>query len=121
MSRRQPQTNAADPKQVAESERRAEQDRADLEWVMGDERGRRFLWTLLGQCGLYEISFTGNSETFFREGARNVGLKLQHRMIDASPKLYLQAQAEAIDAQARAKAEHEYERSERMKGEGYEH
>ncbi len=50
-----------------------------------------------------------------------MGLKLQHRMIDASPKMYLQAQAEAIDAQARAKAEHEYERSERMKGEGYEH
>lgn len=121
MSRRQPQTSAVDRRQIEESERAAEQARADMEWVMGDERGRRFLWSLLGDAGLYSLSYTGNSETFFREGARNLGLKLQSRMIEAAPKLYLQAQSEAIDAAARAKAEHEYERNERMKGEGYEH
>lgn len=52
----------------------SEQEIADLKWLMSDKRGRRVMWGLLEKTGLYRSSFTGNSETFFREGARNVGL-----------------------------------------------
>lgn len=52
----------------------SEQEVADFKWLMSDKRGRRIVWRLLEQTGLYRSSFTGNSETFFREGARNVGL-----------------------------------------------
>ncbi len=52
----------------------SEQEIADFKWLMSDKRGRRVVWRLLEKTGLYRSSFTGNSETFFREGARNVGL-----------------------------------------------
>lgn len=46
----------------------------DFKWLMSDKRGRRIVWGLLEKTGIYQTSFTGNSETFFREGARNIGL-----------------------------------------------
>lgn len=52
----------------------AEQDIKDLQWVMGDKRGRRFMWRLLERSGVFRISYTGNSETYFREGMRNIGI-----------------------------------------------
>ena len=53
----------------------AEQEAADFKWLMSDKRGRRIVWGLLDRTGLYKSSFTGNSETFFKEGQRNVGLQ----------------------------------------------
>lgn len=50
------------------------QEVEDLRWLMGHKQGRRFVWRLLDKAGVYRTSFTGNSETFFREGQRNVGL-----------------------------------------------
>jgi hypothetical protein len=50
------------------------QEADDFKWLMSDKRGRRIVWGLLEKTGLYRTSFTGNSETFFREGARNIGL-----------------------------------------------
>ena len=52
----------------------SEQEIADFKWLMSDKRGRRLVWGLLERTGVYRISFTGNSETFFREGERNIGL-----------------------------------------------
>lgn len=51
------------------------QDDADLRWIMGSRQGRRFVFRRLSSMGLYRSSYTGNSETFFREGMRNVGLQ----------------------------------------------
>jgi len=50
---------------------------ADLRAVMGTKQGRRFMHRLLAQAGIDQRSFTGNSETFFREGRRAVALELQ--------------------------------------------
>lgn len=63
------------------AEQKARQDHAnrveadDIKWLMSHKQGRRIVWGLLEKTGLYRSSFTGNSETFFREGARNVGLQ----------------------------------------------
>lgn len=48
----------------------------DVKLIMSSREGRRFVWRLLEMCGVYRSSFTGNSETFFREGQRNIGLML---------------------------------------------
>lgn len=48
----------------------------DWKWLMSTPRGRRIVWRLLEETGQFRSSFTGNSETFFREGERNVGLKI---------------------------------------------
>ena len=48
----------------------------DFRWLMAEKRGRRIMWRLLERTRVYQSSFTGNSQTFFLEGTRNVGLML---------------------------------------------
>lgn len=64
-------------------------DEGDLKWLMSDKRGRRVVWRLLGETGLFRSSFTGNSETFYREGRRAVGLMLLDWVQQVSPDGYL--------------------------------
>lgn len=93
MSRHQQrQMSPADPADVAEMKRRAKDARArevaDFVALMGTESGRRFVWRLLGKTGLYRSSFTGNSETFFREGERNIGLWVMSEIDALCPESY---------------------------------
>lgn len=67
----------------------AQLEAADFKWVMGNKRGRRFVWRLLERAGVFRSSFTGNSETFFREGARNVGLQVLAQIHEHCPGSYL--------------------------------
>lgn len=60
----------------------------DFKFVMEDKRGRRFLWRLLAQCGVFRSSYTGNNETFFREGQRNIGLAYMALIHEACPEKY---------------------------------
>jgi hypothetical protein len=62
----------------------------DIKWLMGSRRGRRIVWRLLERTGVFRSSFTGNSETFFREGMRNVGLMLMAQINEACPEQYTQ-------------------------------
>lgn len=61
----------------------------DLRFVMSTNSGRRFVWDLLGETGLYQTSFTGNSETFFKEGKRQIGLLLLARITALAPEEYM--------------------------------
>jgi len=70
-------------RQRSENERLDEQE--DIRWLMNSPRGRRFMHRLLGVTGVYRCSFTGNSETFFREGARSVGLRFLADIQDLAP------------------------------------
>ena len=65
-----------------------EQEKDDFKWLMGSKRGRRIVWRLLERTGVYRSSFTGNSEPFFREGQRNVGLMLMAQINECSPDQY---------------------------------
>jgi hypothetical protein len=60
----------------------------DFKFLMSDKRGRRFVWNLLEKTGVFRSSFTGNSETFFREGQRNVGLMIVDMIHTHSPEQY---------------------------------
>lgn len=64
--------------------RRQELD--DFNKVLSSVNGRRFVWRMLEKAGIFRTSFTGNSETFFREGMRNMGLML---MLDINSDLKL--------------------------------
>jgi hypothetical protein len=59
-----------------------------FKWLMNDARGRKFVWRLLDKAGVYRSSFTGNSETFFREGARNLGLMVIAEIHELCPEAY---------------------------------
>ena len=46
----------------------------DVKWLMKTRQGRRIMWRLLEATGVFRLSYTGDNDTFFREGARNIGL-----------------------------------------------
>lgn len=63
--------------EAAETARRLarETQAADIKWLMEHPQGRRLVWDLLSFTGIYRQVFTGNSETFFNDGKRVVGLR----------------------------------------------
>ena len=67
-------TRVTDAKAEAARQRQVEAN--DIKWLMSTKQGRRVVWRLLSEAGIYRTSFTGNSETFFREGKRQMGLFL---------------------------------------------
>lgn len=61
----------------------------DFKWVLSDVRGRRFIWGLLEEAGVYSSSFDGTSEgTIFGEGQRNQGLKILSLIHEVAPDMY---------------------------------
>ena len=82
---------------VAVQKREQDIDDADLEWLMSYPEGRRHMWKLLDRAGLYRTSFTGDSATFFNEGARNFGLMYQDHIKRVCSEKYLQMLKEQID------------------------
>lgn len=100
-------TNAADPRQVRrnrKAEHRAElQRRLDLREVLRTRSGRRYLWTLLCECGVFTSSFDPEALMMARnEGERNVGLRLFAEINEVDPAMY---HTMAIEAQQDAEAE----------------
>ena len=64
--------------------------------VMATVQGRLFVSRILKGTGFLSISFTGSSETFFREGRRSVGLQLYNELMDLCPDLYWQMVKEQL-------------------------
>jgi surface antigen len=62
----------------------------DIKWLMAHKQGRRFVARLLDKAGVYRTSFTGNSETFFREGQRNLGLFVLSEVMEVTPDQHAQ-------------------------------
>lgn len=50
--------------------------------------GKDFIWHILSICNLYGESFTGNSQTFYLEGKRAVGLEILQVLEDSDPTAY---------------------------------
>lgn len=66
----------------------ADQEVDDFKWVMSNKKGRRFVWRHLEKAGVFRSSFTGNSETFFREGSRNLGLQVLAMVMEHTPEAF---------------------------------
>ena len=74
---------------------RRQRDEA-LRWLMADNRGRRFVWRLLGKAGIFRTSMAASPElTAFNEGRRDLGLGLLADVMRLCPERYAQMQAEA--------------------------
>jgi len=102
--------NAADETQVKKRKRKVdrleEQKRDDLAVVLSTVQGRRFMWGLIGECGVYALGFH-HQETHssaFDSGRRSVGLNLTTEITTNFPDAYLQMQAEAYEAAKKEKA-----------------
>ncbi len=54
-----------------------ENEEADIKWLMGSKRGRRVVWRLMDQSGVFRLSFNTNSmQMAFAEGNRNFGNRM---------------------------------------------
>lgn len=74
----------------------------DMATILNQRAGRRFIWRLLSEAGIFRSSFTGNNSTFFNEGRRDIGLKF---LADTQefPELYLLMVKESREPQEKEK------------------
>lgn len=80
------------------------QELSDVAAILGQRAGRRFIWRLLSEAGIYRSSFTGNNSTFFNEGRRDIGLRF---LADTQefPDLYLLMVKESREPMEREREE----------------
>lgn len=68
----------------------------DLGALLRMPEGKRYFWWLLESVHMFSTTFTGNSTGAFKEGERNVGLRIFNDILKLDPKLMGQmAQAHA--------------------------
>jgi len=61
----------------------------DLKWLMGSKRGRRIVWRLLDQAGVFRLSFNTNAmQMAFAEGNRNYGNRMLAQVNAHCPELF---------------------------------
>jgi hypothetical protein len=64
-------------------------EEGDIKWLMGQRRGRRILWRLLDQSGVFRLSFSTNAmQMAFAEGNRNFGNRTLSLIHSHAPELY---------------------------------
>ncbi len=74
----------------------AQRDIEDIQFVMGSEKGRRVVWSLLEKGRVFGTCFNVDPNiTAFNEGQRNLALVMLHRVMTHCPDQYLKMAAEA--------------------------
>jgi hypothetical protein len=68
----------------------------DLAAVLDTTAGRRVLMRLIDGTGVFARSFTGDANTFYREGRRSVGLDLVEHIERVSAGSFAKLQQEAL-------------------------
>jgi len=68
----------------------------DLLWLMSDKRGRRYMWRLLGESGVFHVTHTGEAlSSAFNEGRRSRGLDVLKEITQHCPDRFSEMQKEA--------------------------
>ncbi len=84
--------NAADPTQVKKAgdkdKRGRERELNDVRLVLSSPQGRRFLFRYLETCDRISAEHSG-SWTYFKEGERNIALKIKADIVEADPEALL--------------------------------
>jgi hypothetical protein len=74
-----------------EYHKRKDRELNDLQKVLKVPEGRRFVYKMLSECGVFKASFSLNSmQTAFQEGKRDIGLALLRDLDEAEPQAYSQ-------------------------------
>jgi hypothetical protein len=105
-----PAYDAGNPRHVERRQTSAKTTRLqrneDFRWLMGDARGRRFIWNLLAKAGVFRSSMGLSAElTAFNEGRRDLGLAVLADLMRLCPEEYGRMQAEAISKQPASNGE----------------
>jgi hypothetical protein len=79
--------DASDPAQIKKAEQEYEDREKDLDWILSEPRGRRFLYDLIyGVCHVDNLSHVpgDTNTTAFNEGGRAIGTALQSKIRERS-------------------------------------
>lgn len=68
----------------------------DIRATLSNDASRRVLMRIIDSTGVFTRSFTGNSETFYREGRRAVGLDIVELIERVAPGSFAKMQTEAL-------------------------
>jgi len=80
-----------------EARQRRDREINDMQRVLKLPEGRRFVWRILSQCGIFHASFTQNSmQSSFNEGRRDIGLGLLGDLNEADVFAYAKMQQEYV-------------------------
>lgn len=75
-----------------------EAEESDVKWLMSNKRGRRVVWRLLDQAGVFRSSFNTNAMSMaFAEGNRNYGLRMLAMIHALCPEQYPAMMKEQTD------------------------
>ena len=78
-----------------EYKNRKDRELDDLKAVLKKPEGRRFVYQVLSECGVFKSSFALNSmQSAFNEGRRDIGIMLLKLLDEAEPQAYSQMLAE---------------------------
>ena len=81
--------NASDSVSVMDAAQRDENERdqqlADIKSIISRPDGMRFFRRLMGAGRVFQTTFTGNSQTYFLEGHRNLVLQFFNDIVEAAP------------------------------------
>jgi hypothetical protein len=69
---------------------------ADVKALMALPEFRRYAKRYLGLCNVFQTTFTGSSETFFREGKRAVGTTMFGEIMKITPERFAELMAERM-------------------------
>ena len=90
------------PAQIAAEQSRLESidkaNREDFAALMKKPEFRRLIRRYLELTSVFRTTFTGTSETFFKEGQRSVGTTMFGEVMNAAPDLYLKMMQEPTNA-----------------------
>lgn len=79
-------------KEAKKAEKLRQGDKArrtlELREILKIKAGRSFLWDLMGDCKVFQTTYTGDNLTYYLEGTRSVGLKLLTEILDADKEAY---------------------------------
>lgn len=82
-----PDRRRAQEAKQARQDRDLEED--DIRWLLSSRKGRRIVWRLLDQAGVFRSTFNTNSmQMAFAEGNRNLGLRLLAIVQSVAPELF---------------------------------
>lgn len=95
--------NASDESQIKDAEDKVKYNRKqeldDLRHILSLPEGKRFILRyLFGVCGVMKPVYTGNSETYFLDGKRAVGLTLIEEIKEASPESFIEMISKNMEA-----------------------
>ena len=70
--------------------------RLALKNILATSDGQLIIWGILSTCDIFGTSMTGNSQTYFKEGRRSIGLELLSEILAAAPQSWISMQQDKL-------------------------